>query len=134
MPPVNHKIKAVTPLYPSEDQDKVEAAVTNVFEGTLHYQLFSIVSDSSNPDSLGPVREAIRTGAEPWRVYRRNLEENTKGDGTWFYLNKQAAFAGRVAVCQEADESPLGPIKISIESADLDRIVGWLTAPAGRLD
>lgn len=127
-----HRIRAVAPLYPSEDQGRVETAIANVFEGPLRYHLFSIVSDSSDPNSLGLVREAIRTGAESWRVYRRSLEENRRDDDTWFYLNKQAAFVGRVAVCQEADESPLGPIKISIASADLDGIVEWLAAPAGR--
>lgn len=121
-------IRAVAPVYPSEDPAKVEAAITNTFDGSLQHPDFSVASVASEISSLAHIQKAIGTGAEPWRAYRRALEENQNGTSTWFYLNKQAAFAGRVAICQEADESPLGPIKITITSdgAELERIVDWL--------
>jgi predicted RNA binding protein with dsRBD fold (UPF0201 family) len=40
-------------------------------------------------------------------------------------LNKQAAFAGVVAIVEEEDESPLGPIKITIKNLDIDKIFKW---------
>jgi len=51
---------------------------------------------------------------------------NTKGDTTWFYLNKQAAFVDIIAVCEEAEESAMGPIKVILHSQDLEKVVNWL--------
>ena len=53
---------------------------------------------------------------------RYNLLEDT----TWFYLNKQAAFVNVIALCSEAEESPLGPIKILIHSKNIDEVMEWL--------
>ena len=47
------------------------------------------------------------------------MSDNT----TWFYLNKQAAFVNVVAFCDEANESPLGPIKIILESNDIEKTI-----------
>ena len=124
------KIRAVAPIHPSEDPTKVEDAVRNVFDGRLVIQRYMVASDADDISSLNMVRDAIRTGAESRNAYRRNLLENLKDDTTWFYLNKQAAFAGRVAICQQADESPLGPIKVTIISAYPERTIDWLLAQA----
>jgi predicted RNA binding protein with dsRBD fold (UPF0201 family) len=44
---------------------------------------------------------------------------------TWFLLNKQAAFSGVVVIVEEEDESPLGPIKITIKNQDTEEIIKW---------
>ena len=58
--------------------------------------------------------------------YQRNFRKNLTENSTWFYLNKQAAFADKIAICEESDESPLGPIKIVLTSPDIDRVVDWI--------
>ncbi len=45
---------------------------------------------------------------------------------TWFYLNKQAAFVEKIAICEKSDESPLGPIKVIITSPNIDGIIDWI--------
>jgi hypothetical protein len=60
------------------------------------------------------------------RIYQRRLEKNLENNSTWFYLNKQAAFAEKIAICEESDESPLGPIKVILTSTQIDRIIDWL--------
>ena len=60
------------------------------------------------------------------RVYRRQMRHNMDGDTTWFYLNKQAAFVDAIALCDEAEDSPLGPIKVIIHSKQLESLVDWL--------
>ena len=129
-------VSAVAPVYPSEDPDKVEAAVCNVFDGITVRRGFSVTSKPADATSLDRVRDAIRTGTESRRAYRRNLERNIRDSTTWFYLNKQAAFAGRVALCEEAAESPLGPIKITISSSvDPVSVIDWLCLmPAAAAD
>ncbi len=60
------------------------------------------------------------------RIYRRALEKNLENNSTWFYLNKQAAFAEKIAICEKSEESPLGPIKVILTSQNIDRIIDWL--------
>jgi hypothetical protein len=49
-------------------------------------------------------------------------------DSAWFYLNKQAAFVDVVALCNEPDESALGPIKIILNSNDIEKTIEHLTS------
>ena len=51
---------------------------------------------------------------------------HTHDTTTWFYLNKQAAFVDVIAICEEAEESPMGPIKIIMHSEDISKVIDWL--------
>ena len=75
--------------------------------------------------SLEKIYETIHKNKSQ-KIYIRNLENNLENDTTWFLLNKQAAFVEKVVLCDEADESPLGPLKIVISSHDIDRIIDSL--------
>jgi predicted RNA binding protein with dsRBD fold (UPF0201 family) len=59
-------------------------------------------------------------------VLRRILIDNRTADTTWFLLNKQAATAGIVVVIEDERESPLGSIRITIVSDQLNRLIDWL--------
>jgi len=48
----------------------------------------------------------------------------------WFYLNKQAAFANVTVLCDEADESSLGPIKVVLHSTNIEDVKEWLVSDA----
>ena len=63
-------------------------------------------------------------------AYRRHLMRNMAEDSTWFYLNKQAAFANVIVLCDEADESPLGPIKVVLHSTNIEDVIEWLVSDA----
>jgi len=39
---------------------------------------------------------------------------------------KRAAFANTVALCDESDESPLGPIKVILTSNNIEKIIDWI--------
>lgn len=119
-------IQAVAAVHPSESPAKVGAAIRNVFDGVTSHRQFSIHASATDPKSLEIIKEAIRTGPESNKAYKRILQENLHKDTTWFYLNKQAAHAGHVAICREADESPLGPIKITVASTDVVGFIDWL--------
>lgn len=120
------RIQAFAAVHPSESPTKVESAIRNIFDGVTSHRQFSIYASATDPKSLEIVKEAIRTGSESNKAYKRILQENLQKDTTWFYLNKQAAYAGHVAICREADESPLGPIKIIVASADVAGFIDWL--------
>ena len=54
-----------------------------------------------------------------------------QNDSTWFYLNKQAALAGKIAICENASESPLGPITVTITSLGINSVTDWLVSVTG---
>jgi uncharacterized protein len=126
IPKVACKIEVYAAVNPSEDPDKVRLAVSKVILSTdYQYKEGSIKATSNELESLLKIQETIKKHRTN-RVYRRQMRYNTKGDTTWFYLNKQAAFVDVVAICDEAEESPMGPIKVIIHSKDLDNIKDWL--------
>jgi predicted RNA binding protein with dsRBD fold (UPF0201 family) len=59
-------------------------------------------------------------------VLQRILYNNYNMNNTWFLLNKQAAFSDVVSIVENEDESPLGPIKVTIKGYDLEKINYWL--------
>ena len=75
--------------------------------------------------SLENIVESIHS-RHSQKTYRKHLQRNLDGNSTWIYLNKQAAFAQKAAICEEAEESPLGPIKVILTSSQIDRIIDWI--------
>jgi predicted RNA binding protein with dsRBD fold (UPF0201 family) len=76
-------------------------------------------------DSLAILYEQVRSRSA-MGVLRRMLLDNRVGDSTSFLLNKQAATSGIAAVIEEEQESPLGPIRVTISCEELDALVDWL--------
>ncbi len=126
IPSIKCKIEIFSPVNPSEDPDKVKTAVLNIFPNCkIKVEKFSIEGYSNELHSLERVYEVIHS-MHSQRIYRRMLKKNLENDTTWFYLNKQAAFAKKIAICEKSDESPLGPIKIVLTSTSIDTIIDWL--------
>ena len=126
IPDVSCKIEAYCSINPSEDSKKVEHAVTNIL-GDIEIKIKnnSIYATSENLESLQKIHETIQSH-QFQNTYRRQLNQNLKNETTWFYLNKQAAFANVVALCSESEESPLGPIKVILNSKNIERVIEWL--------
>ena len=109
----------------SEDPEKVKHAVSNVLPyANVNVEEFFVKAESDDITSLEKIYETIRS-KQSQNIYRRNLEQNRDNDTTWFYLNKQAAYVGKIAICKDEDESPLGPIKVSLESSNIDELIDW---------
>jgi len=126
MPDVSCKIDAYCPINPSEDPKKVEQAISNILDDVdISFTKESLKATSSNLESLQKIYESIHSHQSK-NAYRRQLNQNLRDDSSWFYLNKQAAFANTIALCSESEESPLGPIKIVLTSKDIDVIIEWL--------
>ena len=128
IPSISCKIEMFCSVNPSEDHKKIEKAISNIFTySNIKTETFSISAQSKNLKSLEIIYETIHT-KQSQKIYRRNLEKNLENDTTWFYLNKQAAFVEQIAICEEADESPLGPIKVILTSSNIDRIIDWFVS------
>ena len=128
IPNIDCKIDVYCTINPSEDQSKVEQAISNVLpDAEIQISDDSIKAISQNLETLSNIFEVIHS-RKIQRVYRRFLNNNLRNDSTWFYLNKQAAFSDTVALCDEAEESPLGPIKIVLTSKNIEDIIDWLVS------
>jgi predicted RNA binding protein with dsRBD fold (UPF0201 family) len=128
IPNIPCKINAYCQVNPSEDPQKVEHAVSNVLSNIdIYIKDGSLTATSTTLESLLYIHEKIHS-RNTQKVYGRNLKRNLVDDSTWFYLNKQAAFVDVVALCENADESPLGPIKIILQSKHIENIIEWLVS------
>lgn len=126
IPSISCKIEITSSINPSEDPQKIETAILNVFPNAkLKIDNFSIISNSKNLNLLEKIYDVIHLN-QSQKIYQRQLEKNLEDDTTWFYLNKQAALVGTIALCEEADESPLGPIRVLLTSSNIDSILDWL--------
>ena len=125
-PNISCKIEILSSLNPSEDPTKIETAILNVFPNAkIKIDNFSITSNSKDLHLLEKIFDVIHSN-QSQKIYQRQLEKNLENDSTWFYLNKQAAFVGTITLCEEAEESPLGPIKVILTSSNIDKIIDWL--------
>ena len=125
---VDCKISAYCTINASEDVNKVRTAVSNILTD-MDEKITgdSLVANSSNYESLTRIYETMRSRKSK-SAYRRLLMRNMANNSTWFYLNKQAAFASVIALCDEAGESPLGPIKVVLHSKNIEDVIDWLVS------
>ena len=126
IPNISCKIEMSCPINPSEDPSKIMKSISNIFPNSeIKTENFSVSAHSKNLNSLEKIYETIHS-KKSQKTYTRNLEDNLENDSTWFYLNKQAAYVEEVVICEEAEESPLGPIKVILTSSNIDGIIDWI--------
>jgi predicted RNA binding protein with dsRBD fold (UPF0201 family) len=119
-----------TEIYPTENAEKVKAAVNNVL-GNANITIKPSIKGSTltmitkGQDSLSKLRNLIRN--ERIRdATRRLLFKSIRGAMITFYLNKQVAFAGHISFSEETAESPLGPIRVNIKTEKPQQLIEWL--------
>ncbi len=125
---VDCKISAYCTINTSEDINKIRTSLSNILINVDEKITGdSLIVNSNNYESLTKIYETIRSRRTK-SAYRRHLMRNMLKDSTWFYLNKQAAFADVITLCDEADESPLGPIKVVLHSKNIEDVIDWLVS------
>ncbi len=123
-------------IYPTEDEEKVQNAVTNLIKGlTFKIEELSegikiLRGRANSRDSLNNFkdllkRERIRNAA------RATILSNLTDNSAIFYLNKQAAYANHISFSLPAGESPLGPIQVKVGSKNLSSLIEWLVPRTG---
>jgi predicted RNA binding protein with dsRBD fold (UPF0201 family) len=121
-------LKVEATVNPSEHVQKIIDAIVNLFPRCspelLSYKS-RVVGRAVGSDSLAILYEQVRSRSA-MGVLRRMLLDNRAGDSTWFLLNKQAATSGIAAVIEDVQESPLGPIRVTISCEELDALIDWL--------
>ena len=116
-------IQVFCEINPSEDIEKIKTVISNLFpELKIKIKGNAISGNSNDLELLSKVLASIKN-RKIKNVFLRILNLNIRDNSTWFYLNKQAAFVNVVALCNEADESALGPVKVVLESNDIEETI-----------
>lgn len=86
-----------------------------------------LVMKSSEKSSLSLIHEKLRQ-QRILNSARKILMRKMGEDAVTFFLNKQAAFTGRIHFVKDPkNEDFLGPITITITSKEIQGIIDWLT-------
>ncbi|KUO81192.1 MAG: RNA-binding domain-containing protein [Vulcanisaeta sp.] len=130
------RVEVWVEVRPTEDEDKVRRALSNVFiydelrteesEGKRY-----IVAFGEGFKSLIKVHNLIKEqGIEDSArsVLMKGIEDNK----VVFHLHKQAAYVGVLTFVTEKNESPLGPITFIVETNDPKRLIDWLAPKTSR--
>ena len=126
IPSLSCKIEMFCTVNPSESIEKIEKTISNIFPySIINNDNLTIHAQSKELRSFEIIYQFIHNN-KLQKNYLRSLEDHLQDDTTWFYLNKQAAFVEQIAICEETNESPLGPIKVTITSSNIDAIIDWL--------
>lgn len=122
------KVFVETIVHPTEDSEKVKRAVENIF-GVVKFREKSVKRGSlltaETANGLTKLysllrRERIRDTAR--MLFLKGMQRNT----VTFYLNKQAAYVGRVSFSTPAQESALGSIRVQIRCENPQEVIDWL--------
>jgi len=133
---VKVEVTVETEVNPTESEDKIRLAVENVLgnaEITIKPsgKTSVLVAHAKGQDALIKLRNIMRTDRIR-DAARRLLHKAARGDTIMFCLNKQVAYAGHVSFCEETAESPLGPIRFTIETDDSQQLIEWLAEKTSR--
>jgi predicted RNA binding protein with dsRBD fold (UPF0201 family) len=117
-------------INPTETEDNVKAAVNNVLDNasiTIKPSIkgSTLTAIAKGQDSLFKLRNLMRNDRIR-DASRRLLLKSIRGNMITFCLNKQVAFAGHVSFSEETAESPLGPIRVNIETENPQQLIEWL--------
>ena len=115
---------------PSEDVEKIKTTIFNLFPDVKT----KIENDqlSGNFEGIEPLTTILQSVQHRniKKTFLRILKSNISDNTTWFYLNKQAAFANVITLCDEEAQSPLGPIKVVLHSKNIEDVIDWLVSDA----
>jgi|TARA_B100000029_G_scaffold25114_1_gene24751 hypothetical protein len=128
IPELSCNVEVFCLINPSEDLQKIKTAILNIFPDIeIKNTNMEITGTSKKIESLSKIFEVVHN-RRITNTYRRILNQNLSNNSTWFFLNRQAAYVDVVALCNEEDESPLGPIEIVLDSDQIEQVIDWLTS------
>ena len=119
-----------TEIYPTESEENVKTSVTNFLDNaTITAKSTSkgstLTAVAKGQESLIKLRNMLRNDRIR-DAARRYLFKSIRGNMISFCLNKQVAFSGHISFSEQTAESPLGPIKVNIETNNAEQLIDWL--------
>ena len=130
-------LRVETEVRPTEDVEKVKRALLNIVEvkDVRHVRSADgysfLIGESKSITALFRLYELLRQ-QRILDAARKILQTQRQGNIISIKLHKQSAYAGHVSFVTYDDESPLGPITITIVSDKIDEIIDWLAPKTSR--
>ncbi|MEM2128714.1 MAG: RNA-binding domain-containing protein [Candidatus Methanomethylicaceae archaeon] len=123
------KVVVEAEIRATEDEEKVAKAVSNL-TGTKPFRVMQrghqrFLVQEGDESMLVALRHLIRR-ERILDAARKIMLRGIRDNQFTFYLNKQVAYAGHVSFCMPEGESPLGPIKFTVETEDPKSFIDWL--------
>jgi predicted RNA binding protein with dsRBD fold (UPF0201 family) len=110
----------------TEDKERILQALKNVIDMKYSVENDRIIGKTDSYKDLETIYNIIRD-KQIIPVVRRLLRKNAKNNKTRVYINKQAAFVNNIVFCDRADESPLGPIVVTIKTNNVEEFIDWIS-------
>ncbi len=126
-------IRIEVEVRPTEDESKVRKALKNIF--TLKDSDIKSVDIGNNYKLLVVESRKLTVLFRLYELLRQERILDTarsimlslkRGDMLTLKLHKQSAYAGHISFISYDEESPLGPITLTIVSDKLSEIIDWL--------
>lgn len=112
-------VEVSCPVFPSEDPDKIRAALLNIFPTAVLEECDGKIFGPADLEAFSKLirRQKILDTA------RNQMQKGTRGKSgrTIFNLNKQVATVGKVSFVDY--RTALGTITVTVESDDLDSLI-----------
>ena len=118
-------------VYPTEDREKVIAAISNVVtvqdvsELEVRPGIHVVRGRGSGKECLVKLQNLLRQDRIR-DAARALLYSAITTNGLLFHLNKQVAFVNHVSFCSAEGESPLGPITVKVQCSNPTMVIDWL--------
>lgn len=123
------KLRVEAEVRATEDKTKVEAAIKKIFPTLqLNFTDNYLVGESTDTRALDRLHQLLRLQGILDSA-RKVMRVSRRGNIVRFMLNKQVTTVSKVSFA--GDESPLGPIVVTIEASDIERLIDYL-APRTR--
>ena len=131
-------VRAEAEVRPTEEVEKVLKAVSNLLafrEDEIKLEdlgsgFMMLVAESRRVSVLLPLHSLARRD-RVLDTLRKYMLTNLSGNTMTLKFHKQTAYAGHISLLTFDDESPLGPITVTIASDKIREIIDWL-APRTR--
>ena len=126
-------VRAEVEVRPTENINKVKKALLNILnfsqdeikEVRLSDGYSMLIGESRKIKTLFKLYELLRQ-ERILDTARSILKSQKKGNVVTLKFHKQCAYVGHISFVTYDEESPLGPIIVTIMSDKLDEIIDWL--------
>lgn len=112
-------------VYPTEDPEKVEKAVKNIFRLEVRREGDLLTGRGGGREPFARLHELLRSQGI-LDAARHSIEAGLLEGRLRFFLNRQAAYMGLVNFVEEETKSLLGPIEVEVKGEDLPSLIRWL--------
>jgi len=120
-------------LNPTESQEKLEKAITNLFgdvqpQRSKEHGVTYLVVKASGLESLRQLKQRIASDRIRDATRAMLSRWASKNEKVSFHLNRQAAYVNHVSI-YHANKAPLGPLEVEVEGPP-EEIIQFLTGKA----